>query len=79
MIVDNYIVRIYRRDEKSDNGVIGLVERVEKQEMLSFKSMEELIGILRDASPDAAGSAEPGMPPRNGAVRLGTKNGARLR
>ena len=43
--MENYIVRIYRRDEKL-NTVAGVVEVVETQEKKPFTSNEELHAIL---------------------------------
>ncbi|MBI5193677.1 MAG: hypothetical protein HZA08_09590 [Nitrospirae bacterium] len=45
-IVDNYIVRIYRRDEEDIRKVVGIVEHVGAEEKQAFHSMDELCGIL---------------------------------
>ncbi len=48
--MENYIVRIYRRD--SDHKIIaGIVEIVSTQEEKPFKTHEELLAILNTAEP----------------------------
>ena len=44
--MENYIVRVYRRDIQNTCRVIGLVENVENEEKLVFHSLEELCSIL---------------------------------
>jgi hypothetical protein len=44
--MDNYIVRVYRRDSQHSEAVIGLVESVEAQEKQPFHSLEELCNIV---------------------------------
>jgi hypothetical protein len=44
--MENYIVRVYRRDIQNTCGVTGLVENVENEEKLVFHSLEELCSIL---------------------------------
>lgn len=44
--MENYIVRVYRRDRRNTHGVVGLVENVENEEKLVFHSLEELCSIL---------------------------------
>ena len=53
--MENYIVRVYRRDMQNTHGVVGLVENVEKEEKLVFHNLEELCSILSicPAKPDA--------------------------
>jgi len=46
--MDCYIVRIYRRDEKDAQNIIGLVETVGVDEKQPFKGTDELITILGD-------------------------------
>ena len=43
--MENYIVRIYRRDDGMEN-VAGVVEIVSTQEQKPFKSHDELLEIL---------------------------------
>lgn len=50
--MENYIVRIYRRDEEQ-NVMAGIVEVVGTQEEKTFKTNEELITILNAAVPGA--------------------------
>ena len=45
--MDNYIIRIYRRDEEEPNEVVGVVELVETEKKQKFKNMDELVRILR--------------------------------
>jgi len=44
--LENYIVRIYRRDQDRPDEIAGLVELVEAQKKQSFKNMDELSQIL---------------------------------
>ena len=46
--MDNYIVRIYRRDRKEPREIVGVVELVEKKAKKTFKNVNELIRILCD-------------------------------
>lgn len=50
--MENYIVRIYQRDDER-NAVAGIVEIVSTQEEKSFKSYGELLSILNVAKPGA--------------------------
>jgi len=51
--MENYIVRIYRRDEQNPDDVIGMVERVELDDRHPFHSLSELCKILSLCSADA--------------------------
>lgn len=44
--MENYIIRVYRRDIQNSSGVTGLVENVENEERVAFHSLEELCSIL---------------------------------
>ncbi len=44
--VENYILRIYRRDEHHPDRVVGIVEDVENGETTSFRNLSQLIAIL---------------------------------
>lgn len=44
--MENYVVRIYRRDSEL-NAVAGIVEIVDKQEEKPFKNHKELLAILK--------------------------------
>ncbi len=46
-IVDNYIVRIYRRDEEDLRKIAGIVEQVGKEEKQAFRNLDELWTILK--------------------------------
>jgi len=44
--LENYIVRIYRRDHDESAKVAGIVESVETEKKQAFKNMDELAQIL---------------------------------
>ena len=44
--MENYIVRIYRRDQNRPDEIAGLVELVEAEKKQAFKNMDELSQIL---------------------------------
>ncbi|MCW9098516.1 MAG: hypothetical protein OQJ93_14115 [Ignavibacteriaceae bacterium] len=44
--MENYIVRIYRRDQHRSDEIAGLVELVEAEKKQAFKNMDELSHIL---------------------------------
>lgn len=46
-IVDNYIVRIYRRNEDDPREVTGIVECVETEERQAFHNLDELWNVLK--------------------------------
>ncbi len=50
--MENYIVRIYRRDDEQ-NAIAGIVEIVERQEEKPFKDLKELLAILNAAKAGA--------------------------
>ncbi len=50
--MENYIVRIYRRDEEQ-NTIAGIVEIVDKQQEKPFKDIKELLTILDAAKAGA--------------------------
>jgi hypothetical protein len=45
--LENYIVRIYRRDSGNPFEIAGIVESVEDEKKQAFKNMNELSQILR--------------------------------
>lgn len=45
--MDNYIVRIYRRDEKNPSKLVGIVEEVGVEEKRTFENIDELCEIFR--------------------------------
>ena len=49
--MDNYIVRIYRREDTDSQKIAGLVELIESDEKKAFTSYEELREILRIPGP----------------------------
>lgn len=44
--MENYIIRIYRRDHDKPVAIAGIVESVETETKQAFKSMDELSRIL---------------------------------
>jgi hypothetical protein len=54
--VENYIVRIYRREADDPDKVVGTVERAETQEKKPFHGLPALSRML--SSPDAQGSGD---------------------
>jgi hypothetical protein len=44
--MDNYIVRIYRRDIDDPRRIAGMVEIVDQEEKKAFAGIEELVNIL---------------------------------
>lgn len=46
--MDSYIVRIYRRQTKNPYEIVGVVEDVELEETMAFKSVDELWEILAE-------------------------------
>jgi uncharacterized membrane protein len=44
--LENYIVRIYRRDQDRPSEIAGLVELVEAEKKQAFKNIDELSQIL---------------------------------
>jgi hypothetical protein len=48
--MENYILRIYRRDECQPDAVVGLVEPVESGEIQPFRTLTELKAILAGTS-----------------------------
>jgi len=51
--MENYIVRIYRRNAADSQQIAGMVENVEKRESTAFKSPDELMKILSMLPKDA--------------------------
>ena len=46
MILDNYVIRIYRRDKSDPRLMVGTVEEIGKKEKKGFNSFDELREIL---------------------------------
>ena len=44
--MENYILRIYRRDEHHPDRVVGIVEDIENGETTSFRNLSQLIAIV---------------------------------
>jgi len=55
MVTENYIVRIYRRDEVDSEKASGIVEDIGAKGKRVFKNFDELLVILR--SPETRPSA----------------------
>jgi hypothetical protein len=49
--MDNYIVRIYRRDRRHPEQLVGLVENVEQESQQRFHTAHELLAILLESGP----------------------------
>jgi len=47
----NFVIRVYRQDEKDQNQVVGVVESIEENKQSSFSTMEELMRILCKQKP----------------------------
>ena len=47
MVTENYIVRIYRRDEINADNVAGVVEDIGARGKRVFENFDELLDILR--------------------------------
>lgn len=65
--MENYIVRVYRRNLRGPDDVVGYVECVENAQTLPFRGMAELVAIFSirrgDTAPDSApvNGREPSM------------------
>jgi len=55
--MENYIVRVYRRDECQPESITGLVEAVESGEVKPFSTLTELATLLTGTSAIAARTA----------------------
>lgn len=64
----NYIIRIYRQDEKDSNNVVGIVESVEAETRDNFSNMDELVKLLCRQQTVGSGITEEG-------IREAVKNG----
>ena len=49
--VENYILRIYRRDEQDRDRIVGVVEDVENGETTSFRNFSQLIEVVAKRHP----------------------------
>lgn len=52
--MENYIVRVYRRNTRGPNDVVGYVECVENAQTLPFSGMAELVAIFSIRRGDTA-------------------------
>lgn len=50
VLMENYIVRIYRRDEKDRTKVTGVVESVERETRHTFHTLNSLRSVLMQGS-----------------------------
>ncbi len=50
--MENYIVRIYRRDETDPHKVAGVFESVEQETENSFTHLSSLVSLLATECPD---------------------------
>ena len=46
MVMESYLIRIYRRDEKDPERITGTVEEIGTQKSQGFKNVVELGGII---------------------------------
>ncbi len=67
MAVEDYIVRIYRRKEEN-GGLFGVVEEVGVEGKKAFRSMEELVRLLRGDRQEAGCGSGPVPAGSTGAV-----------
>ena len=58
-VVENYIVRIYRRKAFDPDEVVGQVESVENAETLPFRGMAALVAILSAPAEDSVHAVGP--------------------
>jgi len=58
VILDNYIIRIYRRDKSNPRFIVGTVEEIGSREKKGFTTFEELREILVPAGGGAFWSIE---------------------
>jgi hypothetical protein len=61
--MDCYIVRIYRRNKKVPEHIVGTIEFVKQQEVRSFKTLWELTEILSPADSDTKREQQPANRP----------------
>lgn len=57
--MENYIVRIYRRDDNDPENVVGMLESVETQKQQPFHSLVTLTRLLSDRGTGKAWSTKP--------------------
>jgi len=69
--MDSYIVRIYRCQTKAPHEIVGVVENVEREETMAFKTVDELWEILAEQNRRSGHRVRAG--PRN----MGEKQGVR--
>lgn len=64
--MENYIVRVYRRNPCGSDDIVGNVECVENAQILPFRGMAELVAIFSACHVDATADAipEPRREPR---------------
>ncbi len=56
--MDSYIVRIYRRDKRNPGKAAGQVEVIEREQIVSFTCVEELLKILDLKEKEAPGNVQ---------------------
>ena len=70
--MDSYIIRIYRRQAKAPHEIVGVVENVELEETMAFKSVDELWEILAEHQKQSLQKTRAGPPgSRTGRRRTG--------
>ncbi|GEM_PF-1762179 len=58
--MENYIVRVYRREEGDPEAVVGVLENVETRQQRVFHSLRGLCGMLACQPPSAAPASPDG-------------------
>ena len=61
--MENYIVRVYRREEGDPEAVVGVLENVETRQRQVFHSLPGLCGMLACHPPCAAPAPPDGTQP----------------
>ena len=59
MLIESYVIRIYRRPAGGGHGLVGLVEAEGIGGQRRFSTVEELWEILAEYSSDTPGGAAP--------------------
>lgn len=57
--METYIIRIYRRDPRDPQQIVGRVEDAENGDKQTFHDAEELVGLLQSAGAAAPQVADP--------------------
>ncbi|MBI4831192.1 MAG: hypothetical protein HY801_06490 [Candidatus Lindowbacteria bacterium] len=55
MLVESYIIHIYRRDEKVPTKILGTIEKVGEEKKRSFENFDELRALISSNKGDGLG------------------------